>query len=165
MLSISEQKRREVFLIGDRTVGNKKFWSEVKKLAAEAKEYLKSYQFCKSVNECYFGAGFEYMSMFFMVISTDFEEVPKETWVMIGDGPPAILDAESCVTSTDALEAYIELCREWVEAVKKGKSTEGLMPITYRDSMRKVEESLEFANMLTKRLEFLNKNFGRLTDE
>jgi phosphosulfolactate synthase (CoM biosynthesis protein A) len=68
----------------------------------------------------------------------------------LGDLPSAYLVLDGSPTPMKALETYVELMQEWVDAVKQGKSTNKLIPV-------EVEQTMENADLLERRLIFLRK--------
>jgi hypothetical protein len=57
------------------------------------------------------------------------EEVDQYIWVIVGDVPPAYISSQSANSPREVLECYIAEMRAWVEAVRKGDSTDGLIPV------------------------------------
>jgi hypothetical protein len=79
----------------------------------------------------------------------------EAVWVVVGDLPPAYLDVPSVPAYREALEAYIALLEEWVEAVRSGEPIDELMPLYHRYSLAPVPPTLRFAEMIALRIRFL----------
>jgi hypothetical protein len=103
---------------------------EFKQLHRDARRYIQSFQWHGEIKNEYFGLGVAYIVAVFL-----FELVPAKPsvdrllWVVVGDIPPAYLVTDDAPEPLDALRAYIALMREWVEAVKARKSTQGIIPV------------------------------------
>jgi hypothetical protein len=75
-------------------------------------------------------------------------DVDPEVWVVVGDLPPLYLVTDEIATPGEALAAYIEHRRAWVEAVRGNHSVADLAPVD-------VEPTREWADALDARLRVL----------
>jgi hypothetical protein len=74
-------------------------------------------------------------------------------WVVVGDLPPAYLvTLDGSKSPSEALETYVELMDDWVQAVKHGKSINSLIKVN-------AEPTMDYAEQLSGRLEFIKENF------
>jgi len=118
-------------------------------LYREAKNFLLEFEWCREITCAFLGYGIgEVVGIFYFEIVPSQIDVDKSLWVIVGDLPPAYLVTDEINTPAKALKVYIELFREWVEAVKSGVSVQGLIPAN-------VPPSLENAASLKSRLAFL----------
>ena len=119
----------------------------------EACEYLLSFKWCKSIRRAWFGRGVGGIyAVFLFEIAPNSKKVDKLLWVIIGDMPSAYLVIDESSTPLAALRNYAELMQEWVDTVKAGKSTDECIPVN-------VPATLEYANLLQRRLKFIRKEF------
>jgi hypothetical protein len=123
----------------------------LKHMAVEAETYLRSFDWCKSVAECYFGVGIGGVVAVFLVdLEAADEKADSALWVVVGDLPPAYLVTEDIPDPISALWAYVAEMKKWVDAVKNGKSTDDVIPVN-------APATAENANRLASRLSILEK--------
>lgn len=122
-------------------------------LSHEAVRFLNSRSWCQRVDKTYFDLGFRHAAVFFCEIAAA-PGADSEVWVIVGDLPPAYMDT-TCKTGAEALASYCWWLKRWAEAVRGGQSVDDLMPILTRDSYDEVSPSLDYADLLLRRLEFL----------
>jgi hypothetical protein len=77
-------------------------------------------------------------------------DVDREVWVVVGDLPPLYLVTDDIDTPEEALAAYIDHRRAWVEAVRANHSVAHLAPVN-------VEPTKEWAKALATRLDLLEE--------
>jgi hypothetical protein len=119
------------------------------KLLDRASGYLSSFQWCDQILESYFGLGLgRFVAVFLFRIRPTRPEVDEWLWVIVGDLPSAYLVTDQTPNPACALQAYIVLMRQWVEAVMKGESVEDLIPVN-------VEPNVTWASELQGRLSLL----------
>jgi hypothetical protein len=75
-------------------------------------------------------------------------DVDRDVWVVVGDLAPLYLVTDDIETPQEALGAYIDHRRAWVEAVRGNLSVAHLAPVD-------VEPSKEWAAALARRLDVL----------
>jgi hypothetical protein len=75
-------------------------------------------------------------------------DVDREVWVVVGDLPPLYLVTDDIDTPEEALTAYIDHRRAWVDAVRANHSVAHLAPVD-------VEPTREWATALARRLDML----------
>ena len=127
--------------------------SLLRKMSEEAKEYILSFAWCKTIKKSWLGWGVGGIAAVFLFeIEPASTDVDGMLWVIVGDLPPAYLVVEESPTALDALKTYLELMQEWVIAVREEKSTEECIPVN-RPATR------ENADTLETRLNFLKKEF------
>jgi hypothetical protein len=124
---------------------------QLQQLLAEAKMYLGSFRWCKSIQEAYCGMGVPgVIGVFLFRIEPAMKDVDEWLWVVVGDVPSAYITAHYATTATEALEVYIAEMTEWVKAAKEGRSVKELIPVN-------VEPTQENAAMLESRLKLLSQ--------
>ena len=130
----------------------------MEELCKEATAFLNSFEWCRSIKECYLcnGVG-PVFGVFYFEIDPSGPDVDDAVWVIVGDIPPAYMDVENCKTGADAVEAYIYCMREWTAAVLAGEPTDDLIPVLKRSSQAPIEPTAEHAEMLSSRLDFIEK--------
>jgi hypothetical protein len=119
-------------------------------MLGEAKEYLAAFDWCESIEESYFGLGVGgIVAVFLFKIRPRHEGVDELLWVVVGDLPKAYLVTDDSPSPRLALETYVELMSEWVDAATKGQPVDELIPVN-------VAPTLENAKLLEGRLAFLS---------
>jgi hypothetical protein len=122
---------------------------ELRELAARAKDFVKSFEWCQTVEDVRTGIAVAgVIGVFLVRIIPRRIDVDDALWVVVGDLPPAYLVTDDAPTAVRAIEIYIGLMQEWVDAVKAGRRVEELVPVN-------AEPTKEVAEMLQSRLDFL----------
>jgi len=123
----------------------------LRQMGAQAKEYLSSFEWCKSIEEGGLGWGVGGIAAVFLFrIIPASSEIDDLLWVIIGDLPPAYLVTDESPTPLDALGVYVNLMDEWVATVRAGESIENCIPVN-------TLPTLENADTLEIRLSFLKQ--------
>lgn len=123
-------------------------------LLNEAQAYMRHFRWCRAIKSSHFGLGVGKIVAIFL-FEIDHAEAPDDDllWVVVGDFPPAYLvTLNGAASPEEALETYIELMGEWVQAVRQGQSVAGLIPVN-------VPPTLDYAEQLKGRLETLKAFF------
>jgi len=124
---------------------------ELQALARCAREFLSSFSWCRAVKRMHAGLAIGgVVGVFLCELEPNGPDVDNLLWVIVGDLPSAYLVTDDAPTSEEALQAYIELMDEWVEAVKQGKSVDDLIPVN-------APATAAIATMLESRLRFLQE--------
>jgi hypothetical protein len=124
----------------------------LREMGVEAENFLLSFPWCSEITDRYFGGGVgKLVAVFLFRIGSSRVEVDSWLWVVVGDLPPAYLVTDSLKTPLSALRAYVELRRDWVNAVREGASTSGLMPMI-------VPATAEWASKIESRLDFIDRD-------
>jgi hypothetical protein len=99
-------------------------------MASGAENYLRSFPWCKSIREVYFGDGYGgVVAVFLFHIEPRAADVDDWLWVISCDLSPAYLVTDSCRTPSQALEGYIDEVSKWVQLAKQGHSFEAVIPV------------------------------------
>ena len=121
------------------------------KALQEASKYLSYYKWVSRIDEQFLGYAAEgIIYIFLFKILPNRVDVDSWIWVIVGDVPPAYITCEDAKTPAEALDGYIGAMEEWVETALRGKSVSRMIPVN-------VPATPENAELLRKRLEFLNK--------
>ena len=124
---------------------------EFKELHREARSYIQSFRWHGRIKNEYFGLGVAYIVAVFLFELDPDPGVDKFIWVVVGDIPPAYLVIDNAPKPICALRGYIDLMREWVEAVKAGISVRDLLPVD-------APPTIGNADALGKRLNFFEEH-------
>jgi hypothetical protein len=120
-------------------------------MASEAQEFLKSFSWCRSIREAYFGNGCGgVVALFFFRIESSKADVDEWLWVVVGDLPPAYLVIDVSETPSQALESYIDEMSKWMKLAKQGRSSRKVIPVN-------APATPEYAEALEGRLKFLRE--------
>jgi hypothetical protein len=99
-------------------------------MASGAEKYIRSFPWCKSIREVYFGDGYGgVVAVFLFHIEPSRADVDEWSWVISCDVSPAYLVTDSCKTPSQALERYIEEVSEWIQLAKQGRSAKDVIPV------------------------------------
>lgn len=140
-------------------VGDPDADSDLDNALLEAREYIKSYDWARSIEAEYFGYGAEgIIYIFLFEISPGRPDVPGWIWVIVGDVPPAYMAGDDVQTPYEVLDGYIGAMEDWVEAARQGKSVAKLIPVN-------VPATPANAEMLDSRLKFLDEKVLPLLQE
>jgi len=120
-------------------------------MASGAENYLRSFPWCKSIRETYFGDGYGgVVAVFLFRIEPARADVDEWLWVIACDVSPAYLVTDSCKTPSQALEGYIGEISKWVVLAKEGRSSKDVIPVC-------VPATPENAADVEKRIELLRR--------
>jgi hypothetical protein len=99
-------------------------------MASGAENYVRSFPWCKSIREVYFGDGYGgVVAVFLFHIEPARADVDEWLWVISCDVSPAYLVTDSCKTPSQALEGYIEEVFKWIQLAKQGRSSKDVIPV------------------------------------
>ena len=121
----------------------------LREMAVEARDFIRSHEWCERIDDQYLAYGIGgVVCVFLILIAPRSKDVDKWLWAIVGDLPPAYIVVEDNPTASDALDAYCSEMGSWVEAIERGGSIEGLIPVN-------APATPEFARQLGGRLEYL----------
>jgi hypothetical protein len=99
-------------------------------MASSAEKYIRSFPWCKSIREVYFGDGYGGVAAVFLFhIEPSRPDVDEWLWVISCDVSPAYLVTDSCKTPSQALEGYIEELSKWTQLARQGRSSKDVIPV------------------------------------
>ena len=124
---------------------------ELHKLGGEAAAFLAAMPWCRNVKNIYFDSGISKIAVFLCEIEGN-GGYPF-AWVVVGDVPPAY--SFKGEIGLDVLRMYAEELSQWCEAVRAGSSTKNLTRVLERGSFRPLPETLEIADLVWSRVEFI----------
>jgi hypothetical protein len=144
---------------GDLRGEDEKDTSMLRGMLSEARQFLISFHWCRSVKQAYFGFGIGgVVAVFLFGIEPAQAGVDEWLWVIVGDVPPAYLVTDDCPTPKAALDEYVIEMSRWVAAAKKNQSTKDLIPVT-------APATPENVKALSGRLEFIrNKILSTISE-
>jgi hypothetical protein len=107
--------------------------SLLRKMAADADVFIRSFPWCSSVLESYFGDGIGgIFAIFLFHIRPSRPDVDPWIWIMIGDVPPAYLPLTDADSPAAAFRTYMRGMSKWVELARNGRTgspAEGVPPM------------------------------------
>jgi len=118
----------------------------------------------RSIVAVYFDRGFAKVSVFLVHFIGE-EDTPSRCWVIVGDIPPACIDAESNKNGAMALAGYVYEMRRWIDATRTGSSTRTCIPVLNRGSLVPLEPDVSLVEMLEGRLKFIEQNLLTLWED
>jgi hypothetical protein len=102
----------------------------LKSMALDAEKFLESFEWCKAIEEKYFGAGIGgVVAIFLFGIVPARSQVDEWLWVVVGDLPSAYLVTDDCKVPSEALQGYIAEMRKWVSLAKAGRTSSDVIPV------------------------------------
>lgn len=123
----------------------------LRELVDRAKDYIRSFDWCRGIEETYFGVGIGGIcAVALFRIRPDRPEVDEWLWVVVGDLPSLYIVTDDASTPEEALRRYIELGEEWIAAVRAGASVDELAPVN-------VPATPRWADELDNRLRFIEQ--------
>ena len=130
--------------------------AELTHLAEQARNYITSHRWCRSICDSHlaFGIG-GVIGVFLFAIEPAHPGVDDTLWVVVGDLPPAYLVCEDALDWRSALDGYIYEMRRWISAVRSGASFDDVIPVA-------AAATTEHADILESRLDFIHR---RLIDD
>jgi hypothetical protein len=99
-------------------------------MASGAEHYIRSFPWCKSIREHFYGDGYGgVVAVFLFHIEPAVTHADEWLWVISCDISPAYLVTDSCKTPSQALEGYIEEISKWTRLAKQGHSSKDVIPV------------------------------------
>ena len=99
-------------------------------MVSGAESYIRSFPWCKSIREVFFGDGYGgVVAVFLFHIEPTRANVDEWLWAISCDVSPAYLVTDSCKTPSQALEGYIEEVSKWMQLAKQGHSSKEVIPL------------------------------------
>ena len=90
----------------------------LRSMADEAKIFVQGFDWCKSIQDSFFGFGVGgVVAVFFFHIVPASKEVGDCLWVVVGDVPPAYLVTDEASGPVEALRVYVPEMSKWVAAM------------------------------------------------
>jgi len=126
----------------------------LREMLAEAKSYVRSFTWCKSIREEFYGNGVGGVVAVFLFRIEPGPGAPTSDewlWVVTGDLPPAYLVTDRAHDPHAAVEAYCGLMEEWIRSVRAGKGLDTVFPVA-------AEPTLETASLVERRIAFLRQD-------
>ena len=152
--SYNQRRQRDMYNIRELAESDLDYRDEIVDSIAEAKSYLMKFGWCDEIREGWLAASFGYiLNILYFEIVPDYKScTDTHVWVVVGDLPPAYIDTISAPSAHDALQVYISIMQEWVDAVMAEKSVEDCFPVN-------VPPQKHYAEMLNTRLGLLKSDF------
>ena len=130
----------------------------VREMVEDARRYVTSFRWCDALRADYVGIAIgRVVAVILAQIVPAEEGVDEWLWIVVGDLPPAYLVTDDAPNPACALDAYVELMREWVDAVRERRPVDDLIPVTTAGGAEPVSPTRENAEMLEWRLRFLEE--------
>lgn len=130
---------------------------DLRALAEEAERFLA--RSSKRIETGYLSWGFSRLAIF--LYNVEEEDDHMWTWVIVGEMPPAQIEFEDCPNAFEALSAYLGELSAWIEAVRKGESTQDIMPILHHGDFSPYAATKQEATKLELRVRFIAENIVR----
>jgi hypothetical protein len=135
------------------------FYPEVIKMNDQARVYIEGFRWCKEVRDSvlYLNLG-STLCIFLFEIENFASSEDNFLWIMVGDIPAMYLDVYGSKTTIEVLRRYNALAKDWISNVERGLSVDDCYPFN-------VEPTMEMADMLKKRVDFIEKTIIPNIDE
>ncbi len=134
------------------TAENESELAELQEMLRRAETYLKSFEWCPTIQEKYLAIGIGgVLALFLFRFEHPVCDSDEWLWVVVGDLPPAYFVVDDARTAQAALTVYCELMDQWADAAAGKSSLEGVFPV-------QAPATPESAKMLRKRLRFIRDN-------
>ena len=123
----------------------------LRSMASDARKYLAGFSWCPAIRVVYLADGIGgVVAVFLVELAEKLGGQDGFLWVILGDLPSAYLVTDEISNPREAIESYCEIMDEWIAAVRSGKGLHDAFPVG-------VQPSLENAQLLAKRLDFLRE--------
>lgn len=135
------------------------FYHEVIKMNDQASVYIEGFRWCKEVRDSflYLNLG-STLCIFLFEIENSASSEDNFLWIMVGDIPAMYLDIYGSKTTIEVLRRYNALAKDWISNVGRGLSVDDCYPFS-------AEPTMEMADMLKKRVDFIEKTIIPNIDE
>ena len=130
---------------------------EINELWKEAKQFVAAHRWCAAVKaQSLAFAAIPVLCVFL----TDIHPLPPATsplWVIVGDIPPAYINADEATTVAEAIEDYCAAMKAWISAVREDGDLEKLIPVRERGSLVLTKGDGATADSLQRRIAFIER--------
>ena len=125
---------------------------QLRLLAAKAADYLRSFPWCATILESYFGGGVgKIFDVFCYHIVPARADVDEWLWVVAGDIPSTYIQViDECRTPVEVFETYDWGMTKWIDLARQGRTSPDLPPVN-------VPSTPEWAEELDGRLQILRR--------
>ena len=114
----------------------------------EARAYLGSYAWGRTLLEIYFGGGVGGIVAVFLVRLPPDQPTDEWLWVVVGDLPSAYLVTDHASTPSQALSVYCELMEDWANAVLGAGDLGEVYPVAAEPTDRNARSLLDRVRFL-----------------
>jgi hypothetical protein len=122
--------------------------SLLKKEFQSATDFVRGFNWCKSIDKSFFGLGVGgVVSVFYFEITPNVEGVDQAIWVITGDLPPLYLPQDVGRNPALALAEYIAIVRDWTRAAIKQEISDRHPPLGLAftiENGRRLKKKLDF---------------------
>ncbi|MGQ7857523.1 hypothetical protein ACUN24_25075 [Pedobacter sp. WC2501] len=123
------------------------FIDEVLQQKEYASNYLNKFRWCERIIDCNLYLNFgKILCIFLFEIENASSPEDNFIWVVVGDVPSMYMDVYGPKSTREVLEVYVNLSRDWIDAIEKGEGIEKCFPFDN-------DPSLELAGMLKSRVD------------
>jgi hypothetical protein len=127
------------------------FYSEVKILINEAKEYIENHSWCKKIYSGWLFTNIGYALNIFLFRIENSQSIDDNLiWVIVGDFPPMYLDTYNISTTKEVVEVYVELASDWISKAESDEPLDDCYPLDAQTDKTSID-------LLKKKIEFLEK--------
>lgn len=133
---------------------NTEHYEEVFQLFNEARSYILTFDWCKSIQNTWLAYECGYIiGVFLLEVETTGKMTDNDMfWVIVGDIPPFCVNKKDVQTAYEALSKYILTMEEWIFKVYNNEDTTSCYSIS-------VPNTVKFADMLNTRVKLLKEDF------
>ena len=118
---------------------------------ALADAFIGRFGWCDGVRERHVGCAAGPVSVFLHRV-TPLGGAPEWHWVVVGDGPPIVLDAADAPAPACALVAYCHGLERWAGTVRAGGPLDDTWPLLTADGLGLLEPTPEAADLIMERV-------------
>jgi hypothetical protein len=124
--------------------------AQLKQSLEEARNYMKSHPWCRSIKREFFGLGIGGVVSVFLFEILGGPGVDDCLWVVCGNLPPAYLVVDNAGTPSEALNVYCSLMDDWIAVARRNGDLSQVFPIS-------ADPTEDNATLLEKRVAFLRR--------
>lgn len=117
-------------------------------LLDKARSYLRGFEWCRGLEEEYFGCGVGGVVGVFLFRIAPAQGADEWLWVVVGDLPSAYLVIDRAPDPVSTLKVYCELMDKWILSVREGGGGDDVFPVSAPRTLRN-------ANSLERRIQFI----------
>lgn len=139
--------------------------NSLEEMSQEALDFLQWHSWCKTVKQGYLDIGWPgILAVFYFEIEPASPSADDTLWVIVGDIPPAYIDTVSCPTAVLALNDYLYAMQEWIDHIRAQQPVNDLIPVYRRHSYLRMPPTIESAQLLETRLDFIRTQLLPMCD-
>ena len=124
----------------------------LERMADDAEAYLKTFDWCQTIDTTYFAGGVGGIAALFLVeFNEPLQSSDQQLWIVAGDIPSAYFVTDEARNPRQAIRLYCQLMNDWANSVLNLETERKVFPV-------RADRTKDNALSLKERIEFIMKD-------